>query len=244
MLSRFLNKLLSLNLAFWLCLLLAAGSVALAFRGAEISGAFMGRVPCLIATLVLAIGITVSGIRAIFRKRFDSALIHLGCACVMAGWLMGQYAIRTTCEERPITGAMAMIDGDKMNTLWTGRTLTEYAGKVPFTVHLDKFTVERYPDGPVREYRSRITIIEQGKKPRVEDVRVNHPVYIHGYHIYQMSWGESYDNFGRPVTYTVLQFIRDPGVPVVYTGFVILVLGTFWFAARFFTRSARGASWN
>jgi len=204
----------------------------------------MGRVPCLIATLVLAIGITVSGIRAVFRKRFDSALIHLGCACVMAGWLMGQYAIRTTSKERPITGAMAMIDGDRMNTLWTGRTLTEYAGKVPFTVCLEKFTVERYENGMPREYRSHITILEQGKEPRVEHVRVNHPVYIHGYHIYQMSWGESTDHFGRPVTYTVLQFIRDPGLPVVYTGFVILVIGTLWFAARFFTRSTGGTSWN
>jgi len=162
----------------------------------------------------------------------------------MAGWLVGQHAIRTTSEERPITGAMAMIDGDKMNTLWTGRTLTEYAGKVPFTVRLEKFTVERYENGMPREYRSHITILETGKEPRVEHVRVNHPVYSHGYHIYQMSWGESTDNFGRPVTYTVLQFIRDPGLPIVYTGFVILVIGTFWLAVRFFTRSAGGAAWN
>jgi len=236
MLSRFLQKILGLDVALWLCLLLAAGSVVLAFLGPTKSGALMGHIACQVSTLVLGIGIAVSGVRAILRKRYDSALMHIGCACVMAGWLMGQYAIRTTCEERPITGAMAMIDGDRMDELWTGRTLTEYVGKVPFTVRLDKFTVERYPDGPIREYRSRITIIEPGKKPRVENVRVNHPVYIHGYHIYQMSWGESTDHFGRPVTYTVLQFIRDPGLPVVYTGFVMLLIGALWFAVRFFTQ--------
>ena len=233
--SRFLQKLLSLDVAMWLCLLFAGGSVALACFGAEKSGAFMGRLPCLVGTLVLAVGIAVSGIRAVTRKRFDSALIHIGCVCVMGGWLAGQYAIRTTSLERPVTGAMAMIDGDKMDTLYLGSTLTERVGKLPFTVRLDKFTVERYDDGPIREYRSSITILEPGKAPRSEDVRVNHPVYIHGYHIYQMSWGESTDHFGRPVTYTVLQFIRDPGLPVVYSGFVILLLGTLWFAVRFFT---------
>jgi len=417
MLSRFLQKSLDLGFIFWLCLIFAAGSVVFAFFGAEISGALMGskphqthellltigktahnirplvRVICpasQILTLVLAIGITVSGIRAIFRKRFDSVLIHLGCACVMFGWLMGQYAIRTTTLERPVTGSMAMLDGDRMDVLWTGpnyrvpmqrlfalvamrdtldHNATEwlaridddmhaflqegqdYTAKLPFSVYLEKFTVERYEDGPssrltifeagkkpraehvktnspvrvqghqihqmswgegydnagnpvvytvlrvtrdpatpgerpttggfiamiegeradaltdatftnyiaslpftvrldrfnveapVREYRSRITILEQGKEPRVEDVRVNHPVRVHGYHIYQMSWEPSVDIYGRPALYTVLQLIRDPGLPVVYTGFVILTIGIFWFMVRVFARSG-GASWN
>ena len=242
--SRFLQKLLNLDLAVWLCLLLAGGSVAFAFFGAERSGAIMKLMPCWVATLVLAVGVATAGICAIFRKRFGSALIHIGCACVMSGWLIGQHAVRTTSEARPVTGAMAMIDGDRMDTLWGGTVLTNFVGKLPFTVRLDKFTVEYYDQGPVREYCSRITILEPGKEPYVKNVRVNHPAYVRGYHIYQMSWGESADHYGRPVTYTVLQFIRDPGLPVVYAGFVILFLGTLWFAIRFFTRSKEGAAWK
>ena len=240
--SRILNKLLGLDVALWLCLLLAGGSVALAFVGAENAGAFMGRAECQAGTLVLAVGLAVSGIRAIRRRRLDSALMHLGCACVMSGWLVGQHALRTTSAEHPATGAMAMVDGDKMDTLWAGARLDKPAGKLPFAVRLEKFTVEYYDQGPVREYRSRITILEPDKEPRVENVRVNHPAYVHGYHIYQMSWGESADHFGRPVVYTVLQFIRDPGLPVVYTGFVVLLVGTLWFAARFFARPKGGAA--
>ena len=242
--SRFLQKLLNLDLALWLCLLLAGGSVVFAFFGPTRSGAFMGLMPCWGVTLVLAVGIAMVGVLTIFRKRYGSALIHIGCVCVMAGWLVGQHAVRTTSEARPVTGAMAMIDGDRMNTLWGGSVLTNEIGKLPFTVRLDKFTVEYYPQGPVREYRSRITILEPGKEPYVKNVRVNHPAYVHGYHIYQMSWGEATDHYGRPVTYTVLQFIRDPGLPVVYAGFVILMLGTLWFAIRFFTRSKEVAAWK
>jgi cytochrome c biogenesis protein ResB len=131
-----------------------------------------------------------------------------------------------------------------MNTLWSGPTLATCVGKLPFTVRLEKFTVEYYDNNMPREYRSRITISEPGKEPRTENVRVNHPARVHGYHIYQMSWGKTTDDFGRPVEYTVLQFIRDPGVPVVYAGFVILLLGTIGFAVRFFTRPAGGAAWN
>ncbi|MCL1920069.1 MAG: cytochrome c biogenesis protein ResB [Kiritimatiellaeota bacterium] len=233
---------LNLDVALWTCLLFAGGAVVLAFLGPEKSGALMGQLGCQAVTFALAIGIAVSGVRAVLRKRFDSALMHLGCACVMAGWLMGQHAARTTSEAHPVTGSMAMIDGDRMDTLWTGRTLTEYVGKLPFTVRLEKFTVNFYEGGMPREYRSRIMILEPGKEPRTEDVRVNHPAYVHGYHIYQMSWGESTDHYGRPVVYTVLQFIRDPGLPVVYAGFVVLLAGTLWFAARFFTRPKGGAA--
>jgi len=260
--SRILNKILSLNLAMWLCLIFAGGAVVLAFFQAEIAGALMGCTPLqretlvvkmwgasyhigMLAwvttvivqsvTLVLGGGLAVSGVRAVFRRRYDSALMHIGCACVMGGWLVGQHAVRSSSAERPITGMMLLVDGERDNSLWGGPMLDKHLGKLPFTVYLNRFTVDFYDNGMPSEYRSRITILEQGKPPRTEDVLVNHPAYAHGYHIYQMSWGESTDNFGRPVTYTVLQFIRDPGLYVVYAGFVILTLGVLWFAVRFFT---------
>jgi cytochrome c biogenesis protein ResB len=236
--KRFLQKILSLDAAFWLCLLFAVGSVDLAFLGATLSGESMGVIFRLFLALVLAHVVMIVGFRAVRRKRIDSALIHLGCACVIFGWLIGQHAVRTSSEEHPAKGYMPLFDGSKANTL--GDANHEPIGTLPFTIHLNKFTVERYDDGPVREYRSRITILEEGKEPRVEDVRVNYPAYVGGYHIYQNSWGETRDHFGRPVQYTVLQFIRDPGLPVVYVGFVVLFAGTLWFMTRFFTRSKGG----
>lgn len=162
---------------------------------------------------------------------------------------MGRAAERGATEDRPAIGSMALIDGDVSDRLWDGLYLTNYVGRVPFTVKLEKFFVEYYDANgqdrdagrmpPVREYRSRVTVTEPGQDPYVVNVRVNHPARVRDYHIYQMSWGQSADANGQPVTYTVLQFIRDPGLPVVYAGFVVLFAGILLFAARVCRGSGR-----
>lgn len=217
-------------------------SVVSAFLGPERSARLVSAPFALGVTALLATALAATGIRAVVRRRFDSALLHVGAACVMTGWLAGRLAERTSTSDCPVTGAMALIDGDVSDKLWTGETLTTFVGSVPFSVRLEKFFVERYArnggdldegrEAPIREYRSRVTITESGKAPYVANVRVNHPVYVCGYHIYQMSWGQSTDGYGRPVVYTVLQFIRDPGLPVVYAGFAVLVAGLLVFTWR------------
>lgn len=237
-----LNKWLAPGPAVVLCGWGAAASVALAFLGPERAGGLMSAPFLLGVSALLAAALGAAGVRAAARRRFDSALLHVGAACVVAGWLAGRMAERASTPERPATGSMALVDGDVSDKLWTGETLTTLAGVVPFTVRLEKFFIERYErsgndrdegrEAPVREYRSRVTISEPGRPPYVANVRVNHPVYVRGYHIYQMSWGQSTDMAGRPVVYTVLQFIRDPGLPVVYGGFVALLAGLLLFAWR------------
>jgi len=240
----FFNRLTNLGVASWVCWLLALGSVALAFPGPERSGAFMARPVMQGVTAVLAAALLFCGLRALGRRRPDSALLHAGCACVLAGWLWGQHAVRTATPERPVNGSMAMVDGEVSDTLWSGPYLTNYVGRVSFTLKLERFIVEYYDQNgadrdagrmpPVREYRSRVTVTEPDKAPYVANVRVNQPLRVQGYHIYQMSWGQTSDRMGRPMVYTVLQFIRDPGLPLVYAGFALLFLGTLLFTVRVF----------
>ena len=236
---RALNTALSLGVAGTLCGVMAAGSVALAFLGPERSGALMSRPPCLAFTAVLACALAVSGARAVRRRRIDSALLHMGCACVLAGWLAGRVAVRTSSPERPASGYMALVDGFVSNELSDER---QVVGKLPFSVRLMKFTIERYEAGdadraegrmpPVKEYRSLVLISEPGQKPYARKIRVNHPAYVCGYHIYQSSFRETVDGNNHPMLVTILQFIRDPGLPVVYAGFVVLFAGVLLFAVR------------
>ncbi|MDR2850103.1 MAG: cytochrome c biogenesis protein ResB [Verrucomicrobiota bacterium] len=244
MTKHFWNHCLGLGTAVHLCWVLAVGAVALAFFGAERAGAFMARPAMLGLMTLLAAAFLYAGTRSAVRRRFDSALLHLGCACIVAGWLAGRYAERTATFERPATGAMALVDGEASDMLWSGPRLDVHAGRVPFSVRLERFFVDRYErngddrdagrDAPVREYRSRVTVTEPGKAPYVANVRVNHPLAVRGYHIYQMSWGQTADRMGRPQMYTVLQFIRDPGLSWVYAGFAVLFAGVLLFAVRVF----------
>jgi len=245
-----LNKVVSLSVAMWLCILLSLGSIVLACLGPTQAGDWMARLPNLVGVALLALALIITGTRAIFRNRFDSALFHVGTAVIMAGWLAGQYAIRTASPDNPAIGLMALIDGDMSDQLYEGARLDKLVGRVPFTVKLEKFSVIRYPskepgyEAPVREYCSRVVIQERDKPARVEEIRVNQPAVICGYYIYQMSWGQTQNRWGEPVNYTVLQFRRDPGLTAVYTGFGLLFAGAFWFAARCFRLTQGGATCN
>ena len=74
------------------------------------------------------------------------------------------------------------------------------------------------PAPPVRLYRSRVTILEAGRETSAE-IRVNHPLRVAGYHLYQSSWG------AEPERYTVLLAVSDSGLGLVYAGFILLAGG-------------------
>lgn len=210
-------------------------SVFLAFLNADRAGVFMARpIPC-IAVLLFAVMMVICAVRAGLRKRFTSLLLHGGCAFIAAGWLWGTLpdTFHFAPATLPKTGMMPLVDGDESNILCGGEQLQTKVGEVPFTIRLEKFSVDEYPDGTIREYRSRITVKEPGKEPYVKNVRVNHPVRIGVWDIYQMSWGRTRDPAsGAILTYTILQFIRDPGLPLVYAGYGILFLGLVGFLLK------------
>lgn len=237
---KIVDRLTGLKAAIACCLIAAALSIVLAFFGSERSLEIMAEFPCRIVVGGGGFLLLFCAVRGLFRRRWPSSLIHLGCALVAAGWLWGQID-HDLSEKRgiPCDGAMAMIDGDELDYLCTGSTLTEYVGKIPFKVRLEKFIVSYYPDKSIREYRSRVTITEPGKDPYVKNIVVNRPARVMGYDIYQMSWGRAQDNYGRPVVYTVLSFIRDRGLPLVYGGFISIVLGVLLYLLRCFREQPR-----
>ena len=136
--------------------------------------------------------------------------------------------------------ALKLSAGDSETTTWLRRndlTTLQFAGKpyriefgfrtmpLPFDIQLDKFVMGLYPGGRApRSYSSQVTLTEhsnQMQQPAL--ISMNAPLTHHGYTFFQ----SSYDiDGGQRVSY--LSVSRDPGRPIVYTGYVGLVLGMFW----------------
>ncbi|MFO7937191.1 MAG: cytochrome c biogenesis protein ResB [Kiritimatiellia bacterium] len=242
--KKLINTISGTAAAAIICTVLSIASIVLAFFGSDKSIQLMSTPLPLIFSALIFILLAVRAFITLLNRRFDSALLHAGCALVLGGWLWGHLEPGITENPKPLQGSMALVDGDVMNALWDGPVLTNLVGKLDFTIKLEKFMIDYYERAPgdrshgrmppIREYRSRVTVTYPDKAPYVENIRVNHPVRIGDYLVYQMSWGETVNYNNQPVTYTVLRFIREPGLHCVYAGFIVLFSGILLFCYRIF----------
>ncbi len=79
--------------------------------------------------------------------------------------------------------------------------------------------IYRQAQGRARDYKSALRIIDEGRDILKKTIEVNHPLTYKGYAFYQ----SSYDP--QDSSWSGLQVAKDPGIPVVYTGFALLIAG-------------------
>jgi len=60
---------------------------------------------------------------------------------------------------------------------------------IGFSIKCNEFDVKFYDTGAPEEFRSNLTIIENGKESFTKDIRVNHPLRYKGINIFQSSYG-------------------------------------------------------
>ena len=77
-------------------------------------------------------------------------------------------------------------------------------------------------EGEVKEYRSVASVIEQDREIVKANISVNHPLKYAGYSFYQSNYNPD------DLTYSGFRVVKDPGLPVVYTGAATLCLGVIW----------------
>jgi cytochrome c-type biogenesis protein CcsB len=99
---------------------------------------------------------------------------------------------------------------------------------LPFAIALEEFEVIRYP-GSSRpaEYSSRVQVKPAGSDlpQRTEVISMNRPLDVEGFRLFQSSYQLGQE--GRPDA-TILTVAYDPGVPIVYVSFVLIILGIAW----------------
>lgn len=72
-----------------------------------------------------------------------------------------------------------------------------------------------------KEFRSDV-VIERGGKKETRTIKVNEPIVVDGYKLYQVSYNEE---LGAASQESVLEVVRDRGLPVVYLGLYLLLAG-------------------
>jgi cytochrome c biogenesis protein len=112
-------------------------------------------------------------------SRLGVYFVHLGVLVILGGALIGFfYGFR---------GGVNLLEGETAGklTLRNGRQVP-FPG---FQLKLERFTVSFYPTGAPQEFRSAVTLLEEGRAVRSESIRVNHPLTHRGLTFYQASYG-------------------------------------------------------
>lgn len=189
------------GLSFCLLLILSA---LLAVEGSWSLGLFRHWTFVTVIVLVLpALGF--ASINDFSRKALPVYLSHLGLFLVLFGGLTGA----AYCTD----ALLRVYEGGRAEHIAVDAGGN--AVPLPFSVALEEFSIDCYEDGTSpRQYTSALSI--DGRTFRTS---VNHPCRYKGFGIYQ----SGYDlDSGRC---SVLKIVRDPWIPVVALGALMLLLG-------------------
>jgi cytochrome c biogenesis protein ResB len=71
-------------------------------------------------------------------------------------------------------------------------------------------------------FESDVTIYSKDGQVHDDVISVNNPFTINGYKIYQSSYDEVAGEYSE---YSIFEIIKDPWLPIVYAGLIILMIG-------------------
>jgi cytochrome c-type biogenesis protein CcsB len=149
------------------------------------------------------------------RFRIGFLMTHLSMVVILAGAAMSHFLA--------VDGQLAVWEGEETATFRTfGPGDRSAEEQLPFLVRLEAFEIDYYP-GTRRPamFRSRVVVRDpQGGQPVSADIEMNRELAYGGYRLFQSSYRQAEDR-----DMTVLSVSRDPGQPVVFVGYILLVAG-------------------
>ncbi len=94
-------------------------------------------------------------------------------------------------------GNMSVPEGGMEKTIFFSQGTETVELDMPFQVRCNSFEIDFFPTGAPKEFRSNLTIIDEGKEVLTSDIIVNEPLFYKGVYIYQASFGDG----GSDVTF-------------------------------------------
>jgi cytochrome c biogenesis protein len=113
-------------------------------------------------------------------SRFGVYLVHLSLLIIFLGTIIGSLY--------GFTGFLELKEGESQDRIAIKGS--QSMKDLGFSVRLDRFTLAYYPNGMPKEYRSDLSVWEQGQEKEAAAVRVNDPFTYKGITFYQSSWDQ------------------------------------------------------
>jgi cytochrome c-type biogenesis protein CcsB len=200
---------------------LAGGTIVESMRGTEaagrvVYGALWFRL--LLAAYGFNIAFSLIDLFPWRKNRIGFVLTHGSMLVILVG------ALLTLLFK--VEGDLALWEGEQSAAFKeSARGTAAQEGRelaLPFSVRLDAFEVDYYM-GTQRPamFRSRVTVTDPRRGASFPAViEMNHGLAYAGYHLYQSGYHQGPDR-----DQTILLVSRDPGEPVVFAGYALLVAG-------------------
>ncbi|VAV85303.1 Cytochrome c-type biogenesis protein Ccs1/ResB [hydrothermal vent metagenome] len=118
-------------------------------------------------------GVSIFAWKGLFG-RFGSDITHVSLFVIITGAIIGSYWGYK--DFRPVI---------------VGETIR--VPDVDFHLRLDKFWMEYYESGQVKQYNSMLTVVEDGKDILNKHIWVNEPLFYKGVRFYQSSYGTAWN---------------------------------------------------
>lgn len=178
----------------------------------------------LLSGLWLSLLVCAKGRLKSWKKQTGSLLTHFGLLIILLGAL-----INTLLGE---SGFLSLPKGDDQAIFLTGNSGYRFK-KLGFRAELDELTI----NGPIPQEQNKNLTCPIGQRqppepegrinffdPRgriiaVKTIKINQPFNFKGYTFYLENYEPGYLNWVE------LKVTNDPGIPLVYTGFIFLNLG-------------------
>lgn len=162
---------------------------------------------------ILSIGIIVSIVNYLKSREYGFVIVCIGLLLILSGGFVTDIFGKE--------GFFEIKKGETVNRYWIDNEESEPLG---FSVSLKDFSVELYPEDRigmkfVKSYRSAVDISKDGTMIKKGVIEVNRPLGFGGFDIYQYGY-----DIELP-SQTVLQAVKDPGLPFVYSGYIFLLFG-------------------
>ncbi len=121
--------------------------------------------------------------------RFGVYVVHCSILVILAGAVVGSSSVARKILHDPHFAFKGSIMLPETET--TDHVLAFQSGErleLGFTVRCNRFTIEFYPNGMPKTYRSNVTVIDGGKPVLSTDIEVNRPLTYKGITFYQSSY--------------------------------------------------------